>query len=193
MVSFAKRNIKAVSAYTAITSVTSLGIWELWSRKCIFESLTPETDQLFQSSYFQKYNPSKNPSLLEDSCVRVVPLSMIKLQLLEDTQNGGTKLIEAFCAGIWGGYGKVLSIAALGGCLNYSDVSLFKYQVMKSNEGYLTRFTKATLRLIRYGKRMRYYKANTKRVNIHLLYRYDDRRAHTICFGTQGRLSQTIL
>ena len=36
--------------------------------------------------------------------MRKVPLSKIKPQLLEKEKEG--KLVEAFCAGVWGGYGR---------------------------------------------------------------------------------------
>lgn len=72
---------------------------------CYFEPFGPENDPLFQSQYFKQYNPGNHPSL-NDSCVRKVPLSQIPQELVDDALNGGSKLVERFCAGVWGGYGK---------------------------------------------------------------------------------------
>lgn len=86
-------------------SLASAGGWELWTRHCYFEPFGPENDPLFQSRYFKQYNPGNHPSL-DDSCVRKVPLSQIPAELVDDALNGGSKLVERFCAGVWGGYGK---------------------------------------------------------------------------------------
>ncbi|KEY79726.1 hypothetical protein BA78_7872 [Aspergillus fumigatus] len=71
---------------------------------CYFEPFGPENDPLFQSKYFKQHNPRNHPSL-NDSCVRKVPLSQIPPELVNDALNGGSKLLERFCAGVWGGYG----------------------------------------------------------------------------------------
>lgn len=64
-----------------------------------FVPLSP-TDAIFSSAGYRKYNPSKNPAT-QDLCIKRVPLSQIKPQLLE--KEG--KLAEAFCAGVWSGLG----------------------------------------------------------------------------------------
>lgn len=58
------------------------------------------SDHIFHSTYHRKFNPLQNPTL-HDLCVRTVPLSEINPSLLE---NEG-KLVEKFCAGVWGGWG----------------------------------------------------------------------------------------
>lgn len=50
-----------------------------------------------------RQNPNRNPAT-QDLCQRKVPLSKIKPHLLE--KEG--KLVEAFCAGVWGGLGMYL-------------------------------------------------------------------------------------
>ncbi|KAE8407761.1 hypothetical protein BDV37DRAFT_279549 [Aspergillus pseudonomiae] len=90
--------------YTILTGLTGTTTWQLWSRHCYFEPFGPGNDPLFQSKYFQRFNPKQNPSL-DDSCVRKVPLSEVKAELVEDYLNGGSKLLERFCGGVWGGYG----------------------------------------------------------------------------------------
>lgn len=59
------------------------------------------SDAIFNSAAYNKFNPEKNPST-KDLCVRKVPLNQVKPQLLE--KEG--RLVEAFCAGVWGGFGK---------------------------------------------------------------------------------------
>lgn len=60
----------------------------------------PPSDYIFANTLFARYNPNNNP-VTQDICVRKVPLDKIKPELLE--QEG--KLVEAFCAGVWGGLG----------------------------------------------------------------------------------------
>ncbi|PYH30401.1 methyltransferase family protein [Aspergillus neoniger CBS 115656] len=60
----------------------------------------PTTDPLFQHPLYQKLNPNNNPTT-HDLCVRRVPLKDIKPALLEKPG----RLTEAFCAGVWSGFG----------------------------------------------------------------------------------------
>ncbi|PKS05086.1 hypothetical protein jhhlp_008453 [Lomentospora prolificans] len=76
----------------------------LWTRNCTFVPFGPETDPLFKHQILKQINPYNKP-VSSDSCVRTIPYSKIKPALLEDAQKGGAKLMEAFCAGMWGGYG----------------------------------------------------------------------------------------
>lgn len=69
----------------------------------------PPSDYIFANTLFARYNPNNNP-VTQDICVRKVPLDKIKPELLE--QEG--KLVEAFCAGVWGGLGETLRFV-LGG------------------------------------------------------------------------------
>ncbi|RAH64998.1 uncharacterized protein BO66DRAFT_432358 [Aspergillus aculeatinus CBS 121060] len=94
----------AFAKFTAAASLTAVGAWQLWTSDCYFEPFGPENDHLFQSETFKKFNPGKHPSL-NDSCVRKVPLSQIQPELVNDAIGGGSKLLERFCAGMWGGYG----------------------------------------------------------------------------------------
>lgn len=57
-------------------------------------------DPVLSSPAFLRNNPNGNPRT-HDLCVRTVPLSQLKPQLLE--KDG--RLVEAFCAGVWGGLG----------------------------------------------------------------------------------------
>ncbi|KAK6832072.1 hypothetical protein RU639_002900 [Aspergillus parasiticus] len=121
--------------YTIVTGLTSVTTWQIWSRHCYFEPFGPDNDALFQSKYFQRFNPNKHPSL-DDSCVREVPLSKMKPELVEDALNGGSKLLERFCGGVWGGYGyaiqrKILTLL----CKNKTNESMLwsKEQLLDSS------------------------------------------------------------
>ncbi|PYH91833.1 hypothetical protein BO71DRAFT_451852 [Aspergillus ellipticus CBS 707.79] len=82
-----------------IGGAASVGLFFAAVRKNTFEPMTP-ADPIFQHPLYQKLNPSNNPPSY-DVCVRRVPLKDINPALLE--KKG--KLTEAFCAGVWSGFG----------------------------------------------------------------------------------------
>ncbi|PBP24607.1 hypothetical protein BUE80_DR004388 [Diplocarpon rosae] len=84
---------------TAALGVGSGAAFAYWTRNAKFVPLSP-SDAIFSSSAYSFQNPHRNPAT-QDLCVRSVPLTKIKPQLLE--KEG--KLVEAFCAGIWAGHG----------------------------------------------------------------------------------------
>lgn len=55
---------------------------------------------MWQSQSYAKYNLHRNPST-QDICIRRIPLSKIRPELLE---NEGDLALE-FCRGVWGGLG----------------------------------------------------------------------------------------
>jgi len=59
-----------------------------------------KTDDIFKSPHWLRLNPHKNAPRY-DLCVREVPLSKIKPELLKDP----SALTTAFCAGMWSGKG----------------------------------------------------------------------------------------
>ncbi|KAI9641292.1 hypothetical protein NHQ30_010093 [Ciborinia camelliae] len=73
--------------------------WTFWTRNSKFIPLSP-SDPIFSSPAYMRQNPNRNAAT-QDLCQRKVKLSLIKPQLLE--REG--KLVEAFCAGVWGGLG----------------------------------------------------------------------------------------
>lgn len=91
------RTLKITAAGTA----ASIGVFFGATRNDVFQPMD-SSDPIFQSSFFQKYNPNRNPTL-HDVCVRRIELSKIEPSLLE--KKG--KLVEAFCAGVWGGMGEL--------------------------------------------------------------------------------------
>ena len=94
--------IRGTLKLTTIGTAATLGTFFWATRDSTFVAL-PVTDHIFQSKLFSKFNPSKNPTT-HDLCIRKVPLSEINPALLE--KKG--KLVEAFCAGVWSGWGMYL-------------------------------------------------------------------------------------
>lgn len=85
---------------TVAGSIASVGVFWGATRNDIFETMD-NSDPIFQSAFFKKFNPNNNPTL-HDVCVRRIPLDKIQPSLVEEKG----KLVEAFCAGVWGGMGK---------------------------------------------------------------------------------------
>ncbi|KAK2746876.1 hypothetical protein FQN55_005362 [Onygenales sp. PD_40] len=90
---------KALFKTSLLGGAAATGSFFYLTRDSTFVPLS-SSDYLFTSSYFRNYNPQKNPTT-HDLCVKKVPLSKINPQLL--AQDG--KLVEAFCASVWGGLG----------------------------------------------------------------------------------------
>jgi hypothetical protein len=80
----------------------SAGAFAFWTRNSKFVPLS-EHDAIFSSPAYIRNNPNRNPTT-QDLCVKKVKLGRIKPYLLE--KEGEGKLVEAFCAGVWGGLGE---------------------------------------------------------------------------------------
>ncbi|THX61105.1 hypothetical protein D6D06_00857 [Aureobasidium pullulans] len=91
--------IKTLSKLTAYGTVAGAGGWALYTRKSSFVPMS-SNDYIYNTTFFARNNPDQNPTM-SDLCVRKVPLSQIKPEYLE--KEG--KLVEKFCAGVWGGLG----------------------------------------------------------------------------------------
>jgi hypothetical protein len=91
--------IKKAFKLTTYGGTATLGAFFWATRKDVFVPMSP-TDSIFHSAPYRAQNPSNNPTV-HDLCVRRVPLSEINPSLLE--KKG--KLVEAFCAGVWSGWG----------------------------------------------------------------------------------------
>ncbi|KAJ7260940.1 hypothetical protein B0H12DRAFT_1209822 [Mycena haematopus] len=87
--------------YTSVAGAVGFGSFLLFTRKSRFVAFAFTSDPIFSSSHFKKFNPNGNVPGLHDFCVRKVPLSRIKPELLKEEG----KLAEAFCAGVWSGFG----------------------------------------------------------------------------------------
>ncbi|KAJ5908761.1 hypothetical protein N7495_001443 [Penicillium taxi] len=92
---------------SAAGSAASISIFFGATRNDIFTPMDA-SDPIFQSPIFKKLNPNQNPTF-HDLCVRRIELGKIRPELLE--KKG--KLVEAFCAGVWGGMGYIPQRAIL--------------------------------------------------------------------------------
>ncbi|KAJ7737907.1 hypothetical protein DFH07DRAFT_927443 [Mycena maculata] len=88
-------------AYTSLAGAVGFGGFLVRTRKSRFVPFSLATDPIFTSDHFKKFNPNENVPGLHDLCVRRVPLSQIRSELLKEDG----KLAEAFCAGVWSGFG----------------------------------------------------------------------------------------
>lgn len=77
---------------TAVVGTTAgVGSFFIATRKCGFVPMDPTTLPLFSSKQVVSFNPNKNITT-HDDCVRAVPISKIRPELLE---NKG-ELVKAF-------------------------------------------------------------------------------------------------
>jgi hypothetical protein len=98
---------KTLSKVAAYGTIAGAGGWALYTRKSNFVPLST-SDYIYNTTFYARNNPEGNPATA-DLCVRRVPLSEIKPEYLE--KEG--KLVEKFCAGVWGGLGEYM---CLNGC-----------------------------------------------------------------------------
>lgn len=89
----------ASSLISAFTGVTGFFVW---TKHCEMLELDASAEQLFRSPYYKQFNPRGNPST-NDVIVRKIPLWHIRPDLIDDAREGGGKLVEAFCGGVFGG------------------------------------------------------------------------------------------
>jgi hypothetical protein len=90
-----------------VASLASVGAFFVYTKHdhvTPVDQFTPDTEPLFQSKWYQKFNAYKNPTT-HDEVVRRLPLFKLRPELVEDSQKGGSKLVEAFSQGVWGGPG----------------------------------------------------------------------------------------
>jgi hypothetical protein len=98
------RDSNAVSNLQTLVPFEYIILTCLRTRNSKFVPISSD-DAIFSSTAYIRNNPNKNPQT-KDLCVRKVPLSKIKPHLLE--KEGEGKLVEAFCAGVWGGIGQYI-------------------------------------------------------------------------------------
>lgn len=82
-------------------SLASVAGWVAMTRNCKVVPI-PASDYIFNHTLYARNNPNNAP-VTQDICIRRVPLSKIKPELLEGAEDG--KLVEAFCQGVWSGLG----------------------------------------------------------------------------------------
>lgn len=109
---------------TAVTTSATIATFFVWTKHCHFTDLSPATDPIFQSAFYKKYNPSANPTT-HDLCIRKIPIFKLKPELLEDAEHGGTKMVEAFCAGVWGSFGMLVLLPKIRSFLSHRPFPFF--------------------------------------------------------------------
>ncbi len=89
----------------AMTGALGASTYWIATREQKFYSLDEANDELLHSAYFKKFNPYQNENISDIYEARV-PISQVKSDLIEDFKRGGTKLVERYCSGALGGWGK---------------------------------------------------------------------------------------
>ncbi|WQF85290.1 hypothetical protein CDEST_10304 [Colletotrichum destructivum] len=113
---FSRARLATLSKLAVGTAVAVPTGFYFWTRRCVFDGgFSPATDPVFQHPFLKTVNPRGNP-VFHDSYVRTVTFDDIRPDLLEDALNGGSRLVEAYSAGVWGRYGfnaqrKILEMA----------------------------------------------------------------------------------
>lgn len=92
------RTTLAITGYSSLAGAASFYALTRHSKILPVSS----SDYIFNHTLYARYNPNNAP-VTQDICVRQVPLKKIRPELLEKADEG--KLVEAFCAGVWGGLG----------------------------------------------------------------------------------------
>lgn len=93
---------------TAVTGFTATTGFFVYTKHCHFEPMDPSKDATFNSRSYRQLNPSGNPTF-HDVCVRRIPITKLDPDLAKDVERGGSKLVERFAQGVWGGFGTCLT------------------------------------------------------------------------------------
>lgn len=95
-----RRRLNTVVGAAVVTGIGGWGTFWLSTRHAVFRPL-PDHDPLVQSHFHEAFNPHNNQALSDiySSTVRVEDLDP---KLVDDFRNGGSKLIERYCQGIFG-------------------------------------------------------------------------------------------
>ncbi|KAL9088168.1 MAG: hypothetical protein Q9165_006295 [Trypethelium subeluteriae] len=91
--------LRTTTAIVGWGSLATAGTYVAMTRNSKFVAMAT-TDEIFTNAIYTRLNPERNPTF-HDLCIRRVPLSKIRPELLE--KDG--KLAEQFCAGVWSGSG----------------------------------------------------------------------------------------
>jgi hypothetical protein len=92
---------------TVVSALASIGAFYNWTKHCEVAPLDPTVEPLFKSLFFRRYNPHNNFAQ-SDVIIRRIPLHHLQPELIEDSRNGGSKLVEHFCGAIWSSTGRLL-------------------------------------------------------------------------------------
>lgn len=99
-----RRRLSTVVGAAVVTGIGGWGTFWFSTRHAVFRPLLDD-DPLVQSHFHQAFNPHHNQALSDiySSTIRVEDLDP---KLVDDFRNGGSKLIERYCQGIFGRWGK---------------------------------------------------------------------------------------
>lgn len=122
--------IRRLAALAGYGTLAGTGGWLWFTRKCAFGPMDPN-DYLFQSTIMARLNPDGHPGM-SDQCIREVPLSKIKPELLKE--NG--KLIEQFTASVWGGIGEACFFLRNASTTNTNDTGFAGQRVLLKRGNY---------------------------------------------------------
>ncbi|VUC37615.1 unnamed protein product [Clonostachys rosea] len=95
-----QRRLTTAVGAAIVTGIGGWGLFRFSTRHAVFRPL-PDHDPLVQSHFHRAFNPHCNQALSDiyGSTVRVEDLDP---KLVDDFKNGGSKLIERYCQGIFG-------------------------------------------------------------------------------------------
>lgn len=89
--------------FTLFTTTTGFAVWTKHTK---FEPMDASTDPIFALPSYKRFNPNRNPSFY-DVAVRRIPITKLDPVLARDAEEGGSKLVERFAQGVWGGFGEL--------------------------------------------------------------------------------------
>lgn len=102
------RAFRQLSATALGATVLGTGLYQYATQGQKLYPFDHAKDSLAQSAFSKAINPFQNESL-SDIHVARVPLSELPSDLLKDHEQGGSRLIETYCAGLLGGWGKYIA------------------------------------------------------------------------------------
>lgn len=102
------RVLRQLSATALGTTILETGLYQYATQGQKLYPFDHAKDSLAQSAFSKAINPYQNESL-SDIHVARVPLSELPSDLLKNHEQSGSRLIETYCAGLLGGWGKYIS------------------------------------------------------------------------------------
>jgi hypothetical protein len=103
-----RRAFTVLGSIGAASGTIGTCAYMLATRHQKFHELDAASDPLALSSIYQTSNPHSNKTMSDVYEARV-PLAHIRPELVNDFQRGGSKLVEAYCSGVLGGWCMYLS------------------------------------------------------------------------------------
>lgn len=98
------RKLASLPKILALTTLASVSAFTIWTQRCHFIEVENALGSVVDEVSLELYRANPNIALF-DVCQRQVPRRFLKQELVHDAEKGGSKLIEAFCQGLFGGRG----------------------------------------------------------------------------------------